>query len=199
MMRTIATLLAAAAIVALADVGVSRAGTSGEAPQAEQTYEFNETDIRMIVSKISESLLTLDQPGFADAKVAWLRLRNDTEERKLPLNLLMEAIEVALMKSGRCQILRRTELEAIAAEHALSMTALMDPAGASRIGGLGGVDYWLSATLTSRTNREDGKEYVYYNFTSFLTDARTSERVWGDAAEIKKARKLQLVEKRFKG
>lgn len=188
--------LAAAPLLQARPVGAQPAA----APRATgpDQYEFSKTDIDLIVAKISDSLLSFQRPGFDHGNVAWLRLRNDTEERKLPLNLLMEAIETTLVKAARCRVLARTELAKIAEENALSMTALVDPATAAQLGSLAKVNYWLSATLSSKTNREAGKEYVYYNFTIFLTDAATSERIWGDAAELKKERKLQLVEKRIK-
>ncbi len=200
MMRLTETLVVVsllAASGAIATTGAQKKDDKGAS--SDQEYEFSDEDMRQIVAKIAESLLALERPGFAEARVAWLRLRNDTEERKLQMLPLMEAVEVALIKSGRCKVLRRADLEVIAREHSLAMTALMSPETVSQMRDLAGVDYWLSATLSARTNREDGKEYVYYNFTSFLTDAKSTERVWGEIAEIKKMRGLQMVEKRLKG
>jgi hypothetical protein len=189
-----------ALIAVVAAASVMRASTQVPVTTATsaQQYEFGKTDIDIIVGKIGQSLLTFERAGFDHSNVAWLRLRNDTEERKLPLNLLMESVETVLVKAARCQVLKRTELEKIAEENALTMTALVDPSNTARLGSLAKVHYWLSGTLSSKTNREAGKEYVYYNFTVFLTDALTSERVWGESAELKKERKLQLVEKRIK-
>jgi hypothetical protein len=191
-------LLVAIALLALV-LGVARSGAAQDGKRADESlYQFTEADISLIGAKISESLLTASFGDRVKPKVAWLRLRNDTDDRKLPVRALLESLEVELIKSGRLSVLRREDLEKVAQEQGLTNAIFSDQSEVMKLGTFAAVECWWSGTLTARVSREDGKEFTYYNFTSFITDAKTGEKLWGESAEIKKARKLQLVERRLK-
>jgi len=174
---------------------------SASDPQSEQSvsYEFSAEDMRILAQRVVDSLLTSSLPMEPLPRVAWLRLRNATESKSTPIGELMVAVETALIKSKRVLVVSRSSLQAMADENALSMT-LQDPTVAAKLSTLAGVDLWLTGTLRTTTNREDGREFSYYNFSVSLTEQATTAKVWADTAEIKKERKLQLIEKsRLKG
>lgn len=187
--------------VAVVFLGVAVAAGAGQ-PASPQTveYEFSEQDMQIMAQKLVDSLLaTADLPADPAPRIGWLRLRNDTESKSTPIGKVMETVETAIIKSKRLQVVSRSSLQAIADENALSMT-FQDPAVAEKLSMLASVDYWLSGTLRTTTNREEGKEYTYYNLSVSLTQQGTTAKVWADTAEIKKVRNLQLFEKtRVKG
>src|SRR5438128_1359373 len=170
-------------VTALAGITLALAGRvpscgADDEQGKETSYDFNSSDVDIVVQKLSESLLTAEVPGQQKPRIAWLRIRNATEDKNIRTRDIMESVELAIVKSGRFDVVSRTNLEAIAAENALSMTALYDPKAVGQLGSLARVDYWLMGTLSSKANREDGKEFCYYNFTASLTDQQSTAKIW---------------------
>ena len=69
----------------------------------------------------------------------------------------------------------------------------VDPAQAKRPGHQTGADYLLSGSLSSNVQQVGGDKLVYYKATFSVTDLLTSEIVWTDEKEIRKAYKKRSV------
>lgn len=146
-------------------------------------------DLVTVTDKMARSILAIPEIANASAtpRIVLDPVVNDT---RFPLNkdIFNDRIRIELNKHslGKVRFLARDRMQALERERELKqsgqVTASADPA----VTEFRGADYFLTGKLSGMTTKTSAgtSDYVLYGFQ--LIDARTSEIVWEDSAEIKK-------------
>ncbi|HET7623819.1 MAG TPA: penicillin-binding protein activator LpoB [Verrucomicrobiae bacterium] len=146
-------------------------------------------DLVAVTDKMARSILSIPQIATASTppRVALDPVKNDT---RFPINkdIFLTRIRVELNSKARGKVifLARERMETLEHERALKqsgqVTSNSDPSAVE----FQGADYFLTGTLQGMTTRTSAgtSDYILYSFQ--LINARTSEIVWEDSAEIKK-------------
>lgn len=146
-------------------------------------------DLVMVTDKMARSILAIPQIANAQG-VPHIVLNPVINETRFPINkeIFLTRIEgqLSTKANGKVVFLARDRMDALERERQLKLsgqvTASADPAPVE----FKGADFFLTGRLQSLTTRTGAgtSDYVLYTFE--LVDARTSEKVWMDQAEIKK-------------
>lgn len=119
------------------------------------------------MSKILLTLLIIvfmSLPGICSAglndypRVAVLETTNDSMVADINVNdtkSVTNYVIEALLDSGRFNVMERSQLQALAREHHLNMTGLIDVASAPQIGKMLGVEYLIISNIASISNKEE--------------------------------------------
>ena len=142
-----------------------------------------------VTDKMARSILGIPEISHASA-VPRIVIAPVINETRFPINkdLFTDRIRIQLNQKsmGKVRFLARDRMATLEAEReakrAGEVTASADP----NVNEFRGADYFLTGKLGSLTTRTSAgtSDYILYSFS--LIDARTSEIVWEDAAEIKK-------------
>jgi uncharacterized protein (TIGR02722 family) len=144
--------------------------------------------MKMMSEKMVQSIAELAVIKHRDSppKLALLNIGNRTSQH-IDTEGIAEKIMVALLKSGAVRIVDRELLKEMAKEKALTSTQRIDVNDAVALGKLVGADYFLAGDIMSIEKQKGTKHMAYYKLTLKLVDVNTSELVWADEKEIKKA------------
>lgn len=146
-------------------------------------------DMVAVTDKMARSILNVPEIARATAtpRVAMHPVVNET---RFPINkdIFLDRLRAQLNSKtqGKVRFLARAQMDALKAEReakrAGELTASSDP----NVQEFRGADYFLTGKLGGMSTRTGAgtSDYVLYSFQ--LIDARTSEIVWEDFAEIKK-------------
>lgn len=146
-------------------------------------------DIVAVTDKMARSILGVPEIANATStpRIALLSINNDT---RFPINkdVFLTRLQTQLISKtqGKVRFLAREQMEALERERNLkregAVTSTTDP----NVQEFRGADYFLTGKLTGVPTRTTAgtSDYVLYTFQ--LIEARTSEIVWSDMAEIKK-------------
>jgi PBP1b-binding outer membrane lipoprotein LpoB len=142
-----------------------------------------------VTDKMARSIIAIPQIARAQTppRIVIDPVKNET---RFPINkdLFTDRIRIQLNSkaTGRMTFLARDRMQALEKERALKQSGQVTASSDPNVVEFRGADYFLTgklAGLTTRTSAGTG-DYILYSFQ--LIDARTSEIVWEDAAEIKK-------------
>ena len=146
-------------------------------------------DLVMVTDKMARSILAIPQIANAQGTPR-IVLDPVVNESRFPINkdIFLTRIEGQLSTKamGKVSFLARDRMAALERERELKrsgqVTASADPVPVE----FKGADFFLTGKLQSLTTRTGAgtSDYVLYTFE--LIDARTSEKIWMDQAEIKK-------------
>jgi hypothetical protein len=156
---------------------------------------FGENDMQLIARKIVPSLIgspTVSGAAGSTVTVAIGRMRNRTTEH-IDMQMLSGKIRTELIQSGRFRFVDVENRRTIAEEYDYHQSGYVDPAQAKGPGSQTGADYLLSGTLSSNVQQVGGDKLVYYKATFSMTDLLTSEIIWTDEKEVRKAYKKRSV------
>jgi|SRR5882724_5564351 len=146
-------------------------------------------DLVAVTDKMARSILAVPQIARAQTtpRIVIDPVKNET---RFPINkdLFTDKIRIQLntQATGRVSFLARDRMAALEHERALKqggqVTASSDPNAVE----FKGADFFLTGKLQGLTTRtsQGTSDYVLYSFQ--LIDARTSDIIWEDSAEIKK-------------
>jgi PBP1b-binding outer membrane lipoprotein LpoB len=146
-------------------------------------------DLVSVTDKMARSIIAIPQIARAQTppRIVIDPVKNET---RFPINkdLFTDRIRIQLNSkaTGRMTFLARDRMQALEKERALKQSGQVTASSDPNVVEFRGADYFLTgklAGLTTRTSAGTG-DYILYSFQ--LIDARTSEIVWEDAAEIKK-------------
>lgn len=186
---------------AIALLGIAT-GCAGPRAFTKGTYEdpktiallddrFNENDMQLIAKKVVNSILTApmkeEQPAIMIGK-----MRNRTTEH-IDMVALSDKIKTALIQSGKVRFVDVTNRRDIASEYEYQQSGYVDPAQAKAPGKQTGSDMILTGTLSANVQEVGKEKLVYYKATFQLTDLVTSEIIWTDEKEIRKAYKKRSI------
>jgi PBP1b-binding outer membrane lipoprotein LpoB len=146
-------------------------------------------DLVAVTDKMARSILGVPEISRAQTTPR-IVLNPVSNETRFPINkdIFLTRIRTQLNSkaNGRVRFLARDQMPALEAERNAkrqgSVTASSDP----NVQEFKGADYFLTGKLQGMSTRtsKGTSDYILYSFQ--LVDARTSEIVWEDSAEIKK-------------
>ena len=191
-------LIAAAAIMLTAGCAGPRAFTKGtyEDPKTVALLDdrFSENDMQLIAKKMVSSLETSNRVvGQASTPVVMVgKMRNRTSEH-IDMKMLSDKVRTSLLNSGKFRFADVENRRDIAEEYEYQQSGYVDPNQAKAPGSQTGAEFLLTGTLTSNVQQVGKDKLVYYKATFQLTDLLTSEIIWTDEKEIRKAYKKRSI------
>jgi PBP1b-binding outer membrane lipoprotein LpoB len=146
-------------------------------------------DLVVVTDKMARSILGIPEISNAQGtpRVVLDPIINDT---RFPINkdIFLTRIQVLLNSKaqGKVRFLARERMDALIKEQQLKQSGQVTSTSDPNVVEFKGADYFLTGKLQSLTTRTDAgvSDYVLYTFE--LIDARTSDIIWQDLAEIKK-------------
>lgn len=146
-------------------------------------------DLVTVTDKMARSILAIPEIAAAPAapRIVLDPVVNDT---RFPLNkdIFNDRIRIELNKHslGKVRFLARDRMKTLERERELKQTGQVTASADPAITEFRGADYFLTGKLSGMTTKTSAgtSDYVLYSFQ--LIDARTTEIVWEDSAEIKK-------------
>jgi PBP1b-binding outer membrane lipoprotein LpoB len=146
-------------------------------------------DLVSVTDKMSRSILGIPQISRATnpPRIVIDPVNNAT---RFPIDkdLFTDRIRIQLNSkaAGHVVFLARDRMQALEKERALKQSGQVTASADPNVVEFRGADYFLTGKLEGLTTRTGAgtSDYILYSFQ--LIDARTSEIVWEDAAEIKK-------------
>lgn len=146
-------------------------------------------DLVTVTDKMARSILGIPEIARATAtpRIVLDPVVNDT---RFPINkdIFNDRIRIELNKNaqGKVRFLARDRMKTLERERDLKQAGQVTASADPNVTEFRGADYFLTGKLAGMTTKTTAgtSDYVLYSFQ--LIDARTSEIVWEDAAEIKK-------------
>jgi PBP1b-binding outer membrane lipoprotein LpoB len=146
-------------------------------------------DLVTVTDKMARSILGIPEIARAQTppRIVLDPVVNDT---RFPMNkdIFTDRIRIELNKNaqGRVRFLARDRMTALERERELKQTGQVTASADPQVTEFRGADYFLTGKLSGMTTKTSAgtSDYVLYSFQ--LIDARTTEIVWEDSAEIKK-------------
>jgi penicillin-binding protein activator len=146
-------------------------------------------DLVAVTDKMARSILTVPQIANAQG-VPRIVLDPVNNETRFPINkdLFLDRIRIELNKKslGKVSFLARDRMAALEHERQLKQSGQVTSSADPNLVEFKGADFFLTGKLEGLTTRTSAgtSDYILYSFQ--LIDARTSDIVWEDSAEIKK-------------
>jgi len=146
-------------------------------------------DLVAVTDKMARSILAVRE--IAQAKTPPRIVIQPLENKaRFPINkdifLTRIRSELNSKAQGRVRFLARDQMAALQKERELKQSGQVTAASDPNVQEFKGADYFLTGSLEGMTTRTSAgtSDYILYNF--HLIDARTSEIIWEDSAEVKK-------------
>ena len=119
-----------------------------------------------------------------DAEAGLAHLREVIGDRKVISRV--DRTELSKKSLGKVSFLDREMMKTLVRERELKQTGQVQASADTAVNEFKGADFFLTGKLQGLSTRtsQGTSDYILYSFR--LTDARTSEIVWEDSAEIKK-------------
>jgi len=147
------------------------------------------TDLVMVTDKMARSILGI--PEIVNAKgTPRIVMEPVMNETRFPINkdmfLTRIRTELNAKATGKVRFLARERIAALERERDLKQSGQVTSGSDPNMVEFKGADFFLTGKLQGLTTRTQAgtSDYVLYSFQ--LIDARTSDIVWEDSAEIKK-------------
>ncbi|HEU5122835.1 MAG TPA: penicillin-binding protein activator LpoB [Verrucomicrobiae bacterium] len=146
-------------------------------------------DLVAVTDKMARSILSIPQIANAQGtpRVVLDPVKNET---RFPINkdIFLTRIRVQLNSKaqGKVLFLARDRMTALEKERSLKQSGQVTSSSDPNVVEFKGADFFLTGSLQGLTTRTSAgtSDYILYSFQ--LIDARTSDIVWEDSAEIKK-------------
>lgn len=155
---------------------------------------FSENDMQLIAKKMISSLVASDRLTSTPSKPVVMvgKMRNRTAEH-IDMTMLSDKVKTSLIRSGRFRFADAKSRKAIAEEYEYQQAGYVDPQQAKGPGSQTSADYLLTGTLTTNVQEVGKDKLVYYKANFQLTNLLTSEIIWSDEKEIRKAYKRRSI------
>ena len=146
-------------------------------------------DLVAVTDKMARGLLTVPQIVNAPSRPRVV-LHPVVNETRFPINkdIFLTRIRTQLnsKSAGKVQFLARERMSTLQNERELKRSGQVTSSSDPNVVEFKGADYFLTGKLQGLSTRTSAglSDYVLYSFQ--LIDARTSDIIWEDAAEIKK-------------
>ena len=146
-------------------------------------------DLVTVTDRMSRSILGIPQIARAQTPPSVV-LEPVVNNTRFPINkeIFLTRIRVGLNRAAidRVSFLDREMMKTLERERALKQSGQVTASADPNVVEFKGADYFLTGKLSGLSQRTGAgtSDYILYSFR--LTDARTSEIVWEDSAEIKK-------------
>jgi uncharacterized protein (TIGR02722 family) len=192
--------IVAISMLALLQFGCAqkRVYTKGKYIDPEEVHllsdKFVESDLQLIADRLTENLLSSDLMLKEKRKPAVIisLFTNGTDEH-IDVLSLTNKMRTQLHKSQRFVFLNERLRKELAKEYEYQASGYVNPETAKMKGKQIGADWMISGHISSIRQPVGRKEIVYYKTTLEVTDIETSEIIWTEEVEIKKAFKQKRV------
>jgi uncharacterized protein (TIGR02722 family) len=173
-------------VVVAGCAGESRYVTADEVTD-ELNAEFSDTDFRLMANEIADSFVRCPAVGGQETppRVAMLGIKNSTSEY-INTDNIADKIMLALMRTGKVQMVDRAILGDVTRELKLSESGFVDPQFYKSFGMAASADLLMTGELTSIEKREGRKTLMWYRLSVRLVDVETTTVVCMEEKEIKK-------------
>ncbi len=146
-------------------------------------------DLVAVTDKMARSILGIPQITQANGtpRIVLDPVKNNT---RFPINkdIFLTRIRTQLNSkaAGKVLFLARDRMDALAKERALKQSGQVTASSDPNVVEFKGADFFLTGTLDGMSTRTSAgtSDYILYSFQ--LINARTSDIIWEDSAEIKK-------------
>jgi penicillin-binding protein activator len=146
-------------------------------------------DLVAVTDKMARSILSIPQVANAQGapRIVLDPVKNET---RFPINkdMFLTRIRVQLNSKaqGKVVFLARDRMNTLERERAMKQSGQVTASADPNVTEFKGADFFLTGSLQGLTTRTTAgtSDYILYAFQ--LIDARTTETVWEDSAEIKK-------------
>ncbi len=146
-------------------------------------------DLVAVTDKMARSVLNTPQIASAQG-VPRIVLDPVVNETRFPINkeMFLTRIRAQLnsKSQGKVLFLARDRMKTLENERALKQSGQVTSTSDPRVVEFKGADYFLTGTLQSLTTKTSAGTSDYILYTFQLIDARTSDIIWEDMAEMKK-------------
>ena len=155
---------------------------------------FNENDMQLIAKKMVNSLVSSQSVAERSETPIVIvgKMRNRTSEH-IDMHALSDKVRTALIQSGGFRFVDAMNRRDIAEEYDYQQSGYVDATEAKGPGSQTSADYLLTGTLTSNIQQVGKDKLVYYKATFQLTDLLSTEIVWTDEKEIRKAYRKRSI------
>lgn len=186
--------LTAAAVLALGffSCAQKKVYTKGKYVEPERvdllSDKFVEADLQTISDQLTHSLLNSELVLSSHGKPAIIIsiFTNGTDEH-IDILSLTNMIRTKLLKTKRFKFLNERLRRAMAKEYEYQASGYVSPESAKMKGKQIGADWLVSGHISSIKQPVGRKEIVYYKTTMEVTDLESSQILWADEIELKKA------------
>ncbi|HPW45898.1 MAG TPA: penicillin-binding protein activator LpoB [bacterium] len=198
MKRYLSTIIVITSLFMVASCGSKSVYTKGKYINPEEVKllsdKFVEADLQMIADTLTNSLLSSDLVAEQSKKPSIIisLFTNGTDEH-IDILSLTNNIRTDLMKSKQFRFLNERLRKKMAEEYEYQASGYVDPETAKMKGKQIGADWLISGHISSIRQPVGKDEIVYYKTTLEVTDLETSEILWADEVELKKAFKRKKV------
>jgi hypothetical protein len=155
--------------------------------------KFIESDLQMIADTLSQALISSDVMAREKKPTVMVSLFTNGTDEHIDILSLTNKLRTNLMKSKKFTFLNERLRKKIAEEYEYQSSGYVNPETAKQKGRQIGADWLLSGHISSIRQPVGRNEIVYYKTTLEVTDLETSEIIWTDEVEIKKAFKRKKV------
>lgn len=156
--------------------------------------KFVEADLQIIADELTNSLLSSDLMAGQDGKPAIIiSLFTNATDEHIDILSLTNKMRTDLIKTGRFTFLNERLRKELAKEYEYQASGYVNPETAKMKGRQIGADWLISGHISAIKQPVGKQEIVYYKTTLEVTDLETSEILWADEVEIKKAFKRKRV------
>ena len=153
----------------------------------ELNAQFSDTDFRMMANEIADSFVRCPAVGGREnpPRIAPMGIKNSTSEY-INTDNIADKIMLALMRTGKVQMVDRAILDDVVKELKLSESGFVDPKYYKSFGMAASADLLMTGELTSIEKREGRKTVMWYRLSVRLVDVETTTVVCMEEKEIKK-------------
>lgn len=146
-------------------------------------------DLVVVTDKMARSILSVPEIAQAQGtpRIVLQPVQNDT---RFPINkdIFLTRIRTQLNSKAmnKVRFLARDQMTALEREREMKQSGQVTSSSDPRVNEFKGADFFLTGKLQGLSTRTSAgmSDYILYSFQ--LIDARTSDIVWEDSAEIKK-------------
>ncbi len=192
---SVLTILAAGFVAGCASSGVKNPSGVGVTQMRPDEQGFvagtgmESQDLVAVTDKMARSILSVPQIANAQGipRVVLDPVKNET---RFPINkdIFLTRIRAQLnsKSAGKVLFLARDRMQALEHERSLKLSGQVTASADPKVVEFKGADFFLTGTLQGISTRTGAgtSDYILYDF--HLIDARTSDIIWEDSAEIKK-------------
>ena len=187
-------------LLALAVGGLSACTTVkyGDAQSVETVNtDFGSTDLHLIASKLTDSLLaspfTAQITANGARPVVYVNTVSNKTDEHIDTESITDTISTKLLQSGLYRFVDPTQVNAVRAQlNFQNSDPLADAGTAIHFGQMTGAQYMLYGNLAGIDKHDGDTQDVYYKFTLRLMDLKTGLIDWQDEKEIRKTQSRGL-------
>lgn len=151
--------------------------------------EFSASDLQKIATGLVDQMSadTQFQRDVGNARPFLLvdTVKNKTDEH-IDTESITDSIRTNIFNKRMFRFIARDKVDNLKDELKFNADGYVDPASASRLGKMIGIDYLLYANLSNITSSVTGSKDIYYKFSLIMSKLDTGEVLWLGEQQVRK-------------